>query len=247
MSDRETTNDSDNSYLSDNDDQSAEDFNEDHEEEIIIVKKKPIKTKKLALKEALKTVEERALYTKIDSFFMNDCDYTKILKMVAIIENENIISLRMLNWFAMKHSATMQPLEITNDEDSKVELFDVKISYRARLNTHSKKYFDPFRRGRKFDYHYDKTDKNKMVETTICQLNFFRWLLMHDLLDYVEEHFNELKNKMGSFNNVEKKKKEVKKEKEKEQNKLIKNKKEETKLKAKKFTEDKTDTLVIII
>ena len=41
--------------------------------------------------------------------------------MVGIIENENSISLRMLNWFAMKHSATMQSLEIINEDDVKVE------------------------------------------------------------------------------------------------------------------------------
>ena len=41
----------------------------------------------------------------------------------------------------------------------KVELFDIKISYRARLNAYSKKYFDPFRRGKRFDYEYEYEEK----------------------------------------------------------------------------------------
>jgi hypothetical protein len=146
----------------------------------------------------------------------------------------------------MKHSATMQSLEVKND-DNTIELFDVKISYRARLNTHSKKYFDPFRRGPKFDYNYDKTDKTKTVETTLCQLNFFRWLIMHNLLDYIEEHFEELSNLSGKFNNIEKKKKEIKKKKEKEKKNDVKDKKEEMKLKVKKFEQDQTTKLVIIM
>jgi hypothetical protein len=244
---------SDNSYLSDNDDENVVDVEDSDEgskskdsKSKKVVKKKPVKSKKLPLKDALKSVDERSLYTKIDKFFNTECDQKTVQKMVKIIENVDSISLRLLNWFAMKHSATMQSLEITN-ADGNTELFDVKISYRARLNTHSKKYFDPFRRGRKFDYQYDKNDKTKIVETTLCQLNFFRWIFMHDLLDYIEDHFEELKNRMGTFNNVEKKKKEVKKEKEKVKNNVVKNKKEDVKLKVKRFTEDNTSKLVIIM
>ncbi len=209
-------------------------------------KRKPIKTKKIPLKEAIKTVEERSLYTKIDRFFKTECSDDKIQKMIKIINNEDQISLRLLNWFAMKHSATMESLEII-DEDGNRELFDVKISYRARLNTHSKKYFDPFRRGKRFDYYYDKKNGEKTVETTLCQLNFFRWLFLHDLMDYVEDQFDNLKQKMGSYNNVEKKKKETKKEKESQKKTIVKNKKEDIKIKVKRFNEDNTSKLVIII
>lgn len=210
-----------------------------------VEKRNSNKTTKIPLKDAIKTLDERALYTEVDRFFRNKCDSEKIEKMVRIINNQDQISLRLLNWFAMKYSTTMETLETTN-EDGGLELFDVKISYRARLNTHSKKYFDPFRRGRKFDYNYDKSDNTKVVETTLCQLNFFRWLIMHDLLDYVEENFEILKNKMGSFNIIEKKKKEVKK---KEKNKKVdvKDKKEEMKIKVKRFTEDNTSKVVIVI
>jgi hypothetical protein len=209
-------------------------------------KKKPIKTKKMPIRDAIKTVDERSLYTKIDRFFKSECTNEQICKMIKIINNEDSVSLRLLNWFAMKHSATMESLEIINSTGN-VELFDVKISYRARLNTHSKKYFDPFRRGKRFDYPYDINDKDKVVETTLCQLNFFRWLYLHELMDYVEEHFDELKQKMGSYNNVEKKKKETKKEKEKIKKTIIKNKKEDMRIKVKRFTEDNTSKLVIII
>lgn len=238
--DKENDTSSDNDTDSDIDSIDSNDKNKKHS------KKKPIKTKKMPLKDAIKTVEERSLYTKIDRFFKTECSDDKIQKMIKIINNEDQISLRLLNWFAMKHSATMESLEII-DDDGNHELFDVKISYRARLNTHSKKYFDPFRRGKRFDYHYDKKNPEKTVETTLCQLNFFRWLFLHDLMDYVEDQFDNLKQKMGTYNNVEKKKKETKKEKESLKKTIIKNKKEDIKIKVKRFNEDNTSKLVIII
>ena len=66
-------------------------------------------------------------------------------------------------------------------------------------------------------------------------------------MDYVEDHFEELKNRMGTFNIVEKKKKEIRKEKEKTKKTILKNKKEDVKLKIKRFTEENTSKLVIII
>lgn len=207
-------------------------------------KKRKVKTKKLPLTEALKTVEERALYTKVDKFFRKECSQKDKDKMVKIINNEDELSLRFLNWVGMKHSATMPALEITNP-DGTVTYSDVKISYKARLDTHSKKYFDPFRRGARFDYQYDTTDPTKTVETTLCQLNYFRWIIMLGLLKYIEEHEDQLKNKMSSFNASEKKKKEVKKENAKK--KTIKKKKQELKIKVKRFTEENTSKLVIFV
>ncbi len=202
-------------------------------------KKKEI-NKKLPIREAIKSVDERSLYAKVNRFFRINCTKEQIEKMIQIINKENTVSLRLLNWFAMKYSATMQGLDIVT-QDNKNEIFDVRISYRARLKTHSKKYFDPFRRGKRFDYHYNKDDVTKFVETTLCQLNFFKWLFMHDLIDYVDENFDELSKKMAVY---EKKKKDTKK-KEKTKKSVVKNKKEDVNMKVKKFTEEDNVKLVL--
>ena len=173
-------------------------------------KKKPVKYVKLPLKDALKTVKERSYYAEIDKYFTRKCTQKKIDDMVDIINNKHNISLRMLNWFAMKYTAYMKAITYIN-EDGENEMFDAKISYRARLNTYSKKYFDPFRRNKKFDYNYDKKDSIKVVETTLCQLNFFKWLFQYNLLEYVEKNYDVLKDKIGVYNVQEKHNKEKKK------------------------------------
>lgn len=210
------------------------------------IDKKPLmKTKKLQITEALKTVEERSLYIEVDRFFKKKCSYDKVQKMVDIINNDDPISLRLVNWFAMKYSTKMKTLDFI-DENDEVKLFDVKISYHARLDTHSKKYFDPFRRGAKFDYKYDQKDESKVVETALCQLNFFRWLFMHDLMKYIDENLDFLKSQMGTYNVLEKKKKE-KKKKEKEiiQKEIKTKKKENLNIKVKRTETNGISTIVL--
>jgi hypothetical protein len=253
-SEDENSNESEASYISEEDVDDIDDIDVDDDEEeennskdSKKKKKKPTKIVKLPINEALKTVSERSLYTEVDRFFTKKCTPDMIQKMVKIINKDGHISLRLLNWFATKHSATMAAL-VGEDQDGNVNLFDVKISYRAGLSTHTKEYFDPFRRGKKFDYNYDKRDKDKVVETTLCQLNFFKWMFTHSLLKYVEDNLDDLKNKMGTFNTAEKKKKDAKKLKKEKLKKLPqKSKKEDIKLKVKRFTEDTTSKVVIII
>ena len=52
---------------------------------------------------------------------------------------------------------------------------------------------------------------------------------------------------MGTYNNIEKKKKENKKQREKQKETIIKNKKEDIKIRVKRFNEDNTNKLVIIM
>jgi hypothetical protein len=54
--------------------------------------------------------------------------------------------------------------------------------------------FDPFRRRERIDFYYDE---NNFVETTIGQLNFFRWFVENDLLSYVKEHYNDIEQDMN--------------------------------------------------
>ena len=97
-------------------------------------------------------------------------------------------------------------------------------------------------------FQYDPTNPDKKVETALCQLNFFRWLFMYDLMSYIENNIDALKHKMGSF---EKKKKEYNKKKKKENKKkniVVKNKKiAHEKINIKRYTSKNASKLVIIM
>jgi len=77
-------------------------------------------------------------------------------------------------------------------------------AYKSQLKSYSKKKFDPFcRRDRiKFDC------SDITVETTLGQLNFFKWALDNLITDYILLHYKDIEEDMNiCYNNNKKLKK----------------------------------------
>jgi hypothetical protein len=91
------------------------------------------------------------------------------------------VSLRLIDWFVTNY-AKKHNIILTKYSGHNVVHFNVYLSYRAQLKAYSKQQFDPFRRRDRVVFYYDR---NSSVETTIGQLNFFRWMLQHEILDFV--------------------------------------------------------------
>jgi hypothetical protein len=73
------------------------------------------------------------------------------------------------------------------------DLFFVYPSYRQELKTNSKKRFDVFCRNGSFNYYFDD---HKYIETNDGQLNFFDWADNMYVIDFIEEHYNEIEKDM---------------------------------------------------
>lgn len=146
------------------------------------------------------TKKELCYYKMIDKFFHN-CHESKIIKMLSIIEGKSEISLRILDWFVTKYAK--KGIDFVRDGDT----FDVHINYKAQLKSYKKRYFDPFRRKRKFDYKYNINGEIKTLYTTIGQLNFFRWAISNDILNFVEKYLPQITKAMNLSNKEEKKNK----------------------------------------
>lgn len=164
----------------------------------------------LDAKDVVFTNKETYYYKMVDKFFKNTT-YNNIKKMLDIINKESHVSLRLLDWFVTKYANNKKiSYELNNDN----ERFNVHISYKAHLRSYKKRYFDPFRRRKKFKYSY-LTDDNKIEKmyTTIGQLNFFRWAFMNNVIDYVEQNYKIISASMGLSNKIDKKRKQSKKQK----------------------------------
>ena len=61
-------------------------------------------------------------------------------------------------------------------------------------------------------YTYKHTDitipynENNCMETTIGQLNFFKWALQHKVIDYIEQHYQHIEQDMNNRNSTSKRK-----------------------------------------
>lgn len=132
---------------------------------------------------------ETTRYKSLDRFFKK-LELKKKQLMVDIINKQSDISLRILDKFVTKYcNKTNITYKINKDDEDE---FNVHISYKAQLKSYRKRFFDPFRRGTKFFYFYDKDDKKKKTLTTLGQLNFFKWAFTNKIIEYVYKNKNDI-------------------------------------------------------
>jgi len=130
-------------------------------------------------------------------FYQKDGNLDKIL---SIINGEAKISLRLIDWFATNYSKKHYVV-YTIQRKTRKERFKVYVDYKLKLRAYSKKRFDPFCRWDRVTIPY-KDDT--CIQTTIGQLNFFRWALENKILDYVRENFDPIERDMNRRNSTAK-------------------------------------------
>lgn len=134
-------------------------------------------------------------------------------KMISIINGETKISLRIVDWFVTNYAKKYYTIyDITtndtfNDDNApdgeNIYRFKVYNDYKLKLKAYSKKRFDPFCR-------WERTmvplDDNKYIETTIGQLNFFKWAIENNVIDFINQNYYEIDADMNQRNSTYKRK-----------------------------------------
>ncbi len=135
-------------------------------------------------------------------------DKDKITQMLSIINGESSISLRIVDWFVTNYAKkNFTQYEIKNSETNDVTRFKVYNDYKLKLKSYSKKRFDPFCRWERINIPYIN---DQHIQTTIGQLNFFKWALENKIIDYIRENYNTIEHDMNDRNSTSKSKKEIK-------------------------------------
>ena len=125
-------------------------------------------------------------------------------KMLKIITGESKISLRIVDWFATNYAKKYYTLFIIDATHNNVtRRFKVYDDYKLKLKAYSKKRFDPFCRWDRISIPYTN---GKFIETTIGQLNFFKWAIENKVVDYIEENYNDIEKDMNNRNSTSKRK-----------------------------------------
>jgi hypothetical protein len=146
--------------------------------------------------------QNELLLTNLTKFYK---DSSNIDLMLNIITGASKISLRIVDWFSTNYAKkhyTNYDIEI----DSNKKRFKVYFEYKLKLKAYSKRRFDPFCRWERIRIPYKN---GNFIETTIGQLNFFKWAIENDVLKYIEENFDAIEKDMNNRNTNSKKKKEV--------------------------------------
>lgn len=128
-------------------------------------------------------------------------------KMLKIITGESKISLRIVDWFATNYAKKYYTLYvIEGTQDNVTRRFKVYDDYKLKLKAYSKKRFDPFCRWERISIPYTN---GKFIETTIGQLNFFKWSLENKVVDYIEENYVDIEKDMNNRNSTSKRKESI--------------------------------------
>jgi len=144
------------------------------------------------------TKQNDLLLTKLKSYYEQN-DFKELDRILHILNGESPISLRILDWFVTNYAK--QKYIVYQLESG--ERFKVYNDYKLKLKAYSKKRFDPFCRWDRISIPYKN---GTSIETTIGQLNFFKWALENKVIEYIEENYDTIEKDMNSRNSTSKRK-----------------------------------------
>lgn len=124
--------------------------------------------------------------SKISDYFNKNPENIEYL--INILNNKFQISLRIIDWFVTNYSKKNNVCWIIKNDR-----FVVYINYKSQLKAYSKKYFDPFCRRERIYFYYNKND---YIITTIGQLNFFKWAIENNIIEFIRENYKIIEKDM---------------------------------------------------
>lgn len=113
------------------------------------------------------------------NFYSKD-NYKHLKTVLPIINGEAPLSLRLIDWFVTNYAKCNYV-----HYDVRGRRFIVHDEYRLRLHGYKKRRFDPFCRWDRVEIPYEN---DTFVQTTIGQLNFFKWALENGVLEHIHRH-----------------------------------------------------------
>ena len=149
------------------------------------------------------TTQNDLLLKNLMVFYKTDIN-DNLDKMLKIITGESKISLRIVDWFATNYAKKFYTLyTIDQTIDNIARRFKVYDDYKLKLKAYSKKRFDPFCRWDRISIPYKN---GTFIETTIGQLNFFKWARENNVVEFIEENYDIIEKDMNNRNSTSKRK-----------------------------------------
>ena len=135
-------------------------------------------------------------------FYKNDeVGNQNLSKMMTIVNGQSRISLRIIDWFVTNYAKKFFVIYDVLGHHN-VSRFKVYNDYKLKLKAYSKKSFDPFCRWERINIPYDSEN---YIETTIGQLNFFKWAIENKIIEHISENYSVIENDMNQRNSTSKK------------------------------------------
>ena len=142
------------------------------------------------------TRQNDLLFNKLSEFYQKD-NFVNMDKVLKILNGESTISLRIVDWFVTNYSKQKYVVYELCDGSR----FKVYNDYKLKLKAYSKKRFDPFCRWDRISIPYKD---GQFIQTTIGQLNFFKWVMDNEIMTYIEQNYLQIEHDMNNRNSTSK-------------------------------------------
>ena len=130
--------------------------------------------------------KQELIVSSLQRFYASRPDISEI---VAMLQGTSEISLRVIDWFVTNYAKTHSTAYILNNQE-----FLVYRDYKSQLKAYSKKLFDPFCRRERI---YFQVPHHSAFLTTVAKLNFFRWAIEKNILDYIKLNLEMIEKEMN--------------------------------------------------
>ena len=132
------------------------------------------------------TIEKKQdlLFRSLKDFYNKE---KNLFKLHSILSKDGTISLRIIDYLCTNYSKNEAVVYYLKPSDTTP--FNLYLQYRSQLKAYSKLQFDPFRRHQRINLKCPIAP-NGIIETTVAQLNFFKWAFENKVIDYIENNSN---------------------------------------------------------
>lgn len=150
------------------------------------------------------------ILTSLSAYYKKNNSIRK--QLFNLINGDSKISLRLIDWF-VTHYARVNSIIYWIDNSGNIyntisanpsininefRKFNMYLDYRAQLQSYTKLYFDPFRRYSRISFILEE-EPLLSIESTVGQLNFFRWALQNGVIMYIQNNIVEIEKNMMAF------------------------------------------------
>jgi hypothetical protein len=134
-------------------------------------------------------ISKDLLLASLSNYYSNKNNINILKIIIENHEEKSKLSLRLIDWYVTnyckKHNIVFN--------FKKSEYFNVYLNYRSQLKAFKKVKFDPFRRRDRITFYYNEKE---CINTTIGQLNFFRWAIDNKVLSNLENNILNVESDM---------------------------------------------------
>jgi hypothetical protein len=131
--------------------------------------------------------KQELIIMSLQTFYSNRTDLQEIMEL---LQGTSIISLRLIDWFVTNYAKRHTIGYILGGQE-----FMVYMSYKSQLKAYSKKLFDPFCRRERIMFSLPGTEQ---FVTTVGKLNFFRWAIEKNVIEYLKKHRETVETEMNT-------------------------------------------------